>query len=105
MISNNVFTTTECCLTTRTTPQTQHFPNMLGNKEEAKDNAISETAHNQICTSLFKRFQEMPVLSAKKIEILNCPNPNELLNKRSELLSKCHENVPSEKYNDVSTVM
>ena len=26
----------------------------------------------------------------EKFEILNYPNPNELLNKRSELISKCH---------------
>ena len=43
------------------------FQISLGNKEEAQDNAITEMVLNQICTSLLKYFQEMPVVSARKI--------------------------------------
>ena len=60
VISNNVFTTTECHLTMRANPQTQHFPNIF-------DNAITKMVHNQISTSLFKYFQKMSVVSARKI--------------------------------------
>ena len=35
-------------------------------KEEAQDYAIIEMVNNQICTSLFKYFQEMSVVSARK---------------------------------------
>ena len=43
------------------------FQICLESKEEAQDNAITKMVHNQICTSLFKYFQEMSVVSARKI--------------------------------------
>ena len=43
------------------------FQICLGNKEEAQDNAITKMVHNQICTSLFKHFQEMSGVSARNI--------------------------------------
>ena len=66
-----------------------NFQTCLGNKE-VQDNPITEMVHNQICTSLFKHLHEMSVVSARKNCILNYPNPNELLNKRLELISKCN---------------
>ena len=36
-------------------------------------------------SNISKKCQSLP---QDKFEILNCPNPNELLNKRSELISK-----------------
>ena len=47
------------------------FQICLGNKEEVQDKGITEMVHNQICTSLFKHFQKIPVVSAKKFETLN----------------------------------
>ena len=90
MVLNNVFATTECHLTTRGLLHRHNtFQICLGNKEEAQDNAITKMVHYQICTGLFKYFQECQLCLQEKFEILNYPNPNELLNKRSELISKC----------------
>ena len=36
-------------------------------KEETRDNVFTKMVHHQICTSLFKYFQEMSVVSARKI--------------------------------------
>ena len=69
MISNKIFTTTECHLTTGATHRHSTFQIRFGSKEEVQTNAITKMFHNQICTSLFKYLpiQEIPVVFARKI--------------------------------------
>ena len=79
VISNSVFTTTGCHLTTRDTPKIQHF--CLGSKEEAQDNAIPDMVPNQICTSLI-------YVCKKNLKLLITPIRINCFSKRSELISK-----------------
>ena len=46
--------------------------------------------HFKICGTIFKQYKKKYRICLKeKLEILSYPNPDELLNKRSELVSKC----------------
>ena len=46
-------------------------------------------AHFKICGTLFEHTKKCRLCLQEKFEILAYPNPDELLNKRSELVSKC----------------
>ena len=97
------------------------FQIRLESKEETQDNAITEMVHNQICTSLFKYFQEMSVVSARKMKFLitqiriNCLIKDHSLFERAATLTSFYSLIinltirPSEKcpirnLNDISTV-
>ena len=65
------------------------FQICLANKEEVQDNAIAEMVHNQIRIRLSNISKKFQLRLQGKFEVLNCLNLNELLHKRSELISKC----------------
>ena len=62
------------------------FQICLGNKEEAQDNAITKWYIIKSVPAYSNISKKCQLCLQEKFEILNYPNPNELLNKRSELI-------------------
>ena len=57
----------------------------MGAKRNIKFKTNPTMVHCQKTTTLFKYIQELSTMP----EIFNYPRPDELLNKKSELISKC----------------
>ena len=61
----------------------------MGNKEKTPRKSIFEMADSQKGPCIFQIYKKVSFMSLKKLEIVNYPHPEELLNKCSELGSNC----------------
>ena len=50
---------------------------------------LFEMVHSQKGSCILQHYKKVSFMSPRKLEIVNYPHPEELLNKRSELVSKC----------------
>ena len=87
MISNSAFTTTGCHLITRTTPLSKYVWEI---KEKFKIIPSLKWSIIKSIPAYSNISKKCQLCLQDKFEFLNYPNPSELLNKRSELISRCH---------------
>ena len=61
----------------------------MGNKGKTPKKSVIEMVISQKGSYIFQHYKKCILCLHEKLEIVNYPHPEELLNKRSELVSKC----------------